>query len=360
MRALVVNADLGGCGFYRLIAPSLALQAQNDEIEIELDPNGEGILCGWTGDFPEGHVSSVQPLDFDVVVFQRPLSRHLAEAIPFIRANGTAVVVELDDDFWHIDPRNVAFESLATPLRNHGWLERACREADLVTVSTPALARVVPSSAIRVLPNYVPEEYLTKEENPEANWDEFRKHGLIVGWTGNPATHPGDLETTGGSIVKATRKEHGLFFGIGSLHSGRILGYEPGESMFCEPVELERYPEVVCGLDIGIVPLKINQFNEAKSWLKGLEYAALRVPFVAAPTGEYSRLNKLGAGLLADSCNDWYQKLRNLMVNDRMRGELTQQAFETAKIMTYTKNAYRWAEAWQQAIDNHARRGVHQ
>ena len=60
------------------------------------------------------------------------------------------------------------------------------------------------------------------------------------------------------------------------------------------------YTSSVAELGVGLVPLLDSAFNRAKSWLKGLEYAALGVPFVASPTPEYVKLAGLGAGLLAD------------------------------------------------------------
>jgi hypothetical protein len=41
------------------------------------------------------------------------------------------------------------------------------------------------------------------------------------------------------------------------------------------------------GIHVGLVPLTRGPFNEAKSYLKGLEYAAAGIPFIATPTEEY-------------------------------------------------------------------------
>ena len=69
-------------------------------------------------------------------------------------------------------------------------------------------------------------------------------------------------------------------------------------------IEQELFHAQVAQLDTGIVPLQRSRFNEAKSNLKGLEYAALGVPFVASPTAEYERLAEskfeAGRGTIAD------------------------------------------------------------
>jgi hypothetical protein len=352
VRVLIVNADLGGCGFYRLLAPAHALQSMEPDIEVALDENGASILCGWA----DGHVISVAPLDYDVVIFQRPLDQHIVEAIPFIQANGSAVVVEFDDDFWNIDRQNVAYLHPTNPsTRSPAHLARACSLADLVTVSTPTLAQETPAARgrVRVLPNYVPESYLTTEVSPGDAWA-LMEGRTIVGWTGNPATHPRDLETVGDAVVRAVRgDESAVFFTIGSQATGRMLGFDAGESAYSPPIQLENYPAVVAGLDIGLVPLRLNAFNESKSWLKGLEYAALGVPFIASPTQQYESLSRLGAGLLAQYPHQWHRHLSALLASRDLREQTRGHGREIAASLTYEKQAHRWASAWEQAVKNH-------
>ena len=65
------------------------------------------------------------------------------------------------------------------------------------------------------------------------------------------------------------------------------------------------------------MPLSRNDFNEAKSCLKGLEYAAAGIPFIATPTGEYRWLAEQGVGRLAETPEEWthhLDELRNIDV----------------------------------------------
>jgi hypothetical protein len=52
-------------------------------------------------------------------------------------------------------------------------------------------------------------------------------------------------------------------------------------------------------MDIGLVPLNDIPFNRAKSFIKGLEYTASGIPFVAQGTGEYELLATDGVGRVA-------------------------------------------------------------
>jgi glycosyltransferase involved in cell wall biosynthesis len=116
---------------------------------------------------------------------------------------------------------------------------------------------------------------------------------------------------------------------------------------------------VMSQFDIGIAPLDDIVFNHAKSWLKGLEYAALGIPFVASDLPEYVRLEKQhGIGVTAPSKSKaWRRRVGDLMSAGEGR-EALGQAYRTivASTLTIERNAWRWPEAWQRAIEERRRR----
>jgi hypothetical protein len=98
-------------------------------------------------------------------------------------------------------------------------------------------------------------------------------------------------------------------------------------------------------IDIGIVPLTTNQFNEAKSNLKGLEYALSGIPFVASDTQEYRDLHDIGIGRIAKSNKDWLKHLKQLIdpeVRQAERERNYKLAVENFNIFIVK---YKWSEA---------------
>ena len=81
-------------------------------------------------------------------------------------------------------------------------------------------------------------------------------------------------------------------------------------------------------IDIGIVPLEKVSFNEAKSGLKGMEYAFTGIPFVATDTEEYKRLVADGAGNLARRNRDWSKELEKLL-DPAVRKEQSDRGYQT-------------------------------
>jgi glycosyltransferase involved in cell wall biosynthesis len=110
----------------------------------------------------------------------------------------------------------------------------------------------------------------------------------------------------------------------------------------------------VADLDVGLVPLADNAFNRAKSWLKGLEMAAVGVPFVATPTEQYRALHAEGMGLLAESPRQWEGLVKRLVRDEGYRAEQAWQGRERAERWTVEANAERWVDAWSAALSTRA------
>lgn len=360
MKINVYPADLGGCGHYRIIWPAEALISQGADVEIIHGadrPERQIQATYWNGDDGSRTLLDVIEPQCDIVVLQRPLTDVLADSIPILQRRGLRVVVEVDDDFESISPRNVSWHAVRPPTaadsaeerikhsrRNYMNLRRSCEQADLVVVTTPTLADVYGHHGrVVVVPNCVPELY---------QWTFAPGHdGVRVGWSGSIDTHPDDLQVTKGAVGRAMRGT-GAHFGV--------IGTGKGVQRMLNLVDvphavgwqaIDKYPEAMADLDVGIVPLELSRFNEAKSWLKGLEFAALGVPFVASPTGPYVDLCARGAGVLAERPKDWERMLRRLLTNADERAELAEAGREAAAKLTIEGNCGRWLEAWGAAVN---------
>jgi glycosyltransferase involved in cell wall biosynthesis len=195
---------------------------------------------------------------------------------------------------------------------------------------------------VAIVPNCIPESWLgiTREANVRP----------LIGWTGVVGTHPGDLESCGDGVAVAVETTGAVFRGVGNDNAANVLGIRNGREVV-DWVPFADYPQMTAQLDVGIVPLAETRFNEAKSWLKGLEYAALGVPFVASPTGPYHALHQEGAGVLAHGPTRWREALITLLANKGAHDELAGQGKEVAKRWTIEANAHRWWEAWTSAAE---------
>lgn len=365
MRIGIYPSDNGGCGHYRMIWPGEAAARLGHDVTV-IEPGGPDSVIrmklqdvgkvespGRHGRVRRQTVSDVlgvEPPPYDVVVLQRPLSRLLALAIPHLQDHGIAVVVEVDDDFTRIDPRNAAWPAVQprlNPLSNYEWLRAAIDAADLVTVTTPALADVYGRGGgdVAILPNYLPPHAYREGRRPATDRP-------VLGWSGSLASHPVDLlEAAAGIRAACLTPECAGFRVVGSGKGvARQLGL-PDSVSFDATGEcpLEEWHAALDAIDVGVVPLKPSRFNEAKSWLKGLEYAARGIPSVASPTGPYRQFAALRGCQVAESPKDWRRRLTRLLADHRYREEAAEEAFAVAWSLRIDAHSQEWVDAWSLA-----------
>lgn len=323
---------------YRMRWPALAMQAAGYSVRVARN-NPAVIMQNNTV------IGMAEDLNADIVVFQRPARIQHPQMFEFLHQEGYKVVIDMDDDLTSIHPMNPAHQSY----NFHGdsgdmhwrFCSQSCEMADIVTVTTPRLLEVYGGDKGVVVPNCIPESYLSVKR-PE---NEF----VTVGWAGHVATHPDDLQITHGAVNQAIALTKGKsrFLALGdekTLDNLAIRRRLPNE--WLKGVKMAEYPEFVAQLDIGIVPLTSSPFNQAKSWLKALEYASLGVVPVVSPTEDNMRMVEAGAAVVAHNPKEWALRIKELIEDDERRQELARRAREFASGWTIEGNTPSWAKAW--------------
>lgn len=346
-KVLMGLADSSGSGFYRMLEPARVAREVGVTVEIKDHIPIDG----------EHHLSELSPrvrdviTDADVIVLQRPLLQAFGDIIRIAHDKGIAVVIELDDDFENVHRDNMAWTSVQpehNPNVNWKILKQHCMMADWVIVSTPALTRYAPHGRVSVLRNRVPASFLDTPRGLHADGP------IRLGWTGTTQTHPNDLQVTGGMVWRALQESDAGFCVIGDGNGANALLGIPPEVAIPHTgwVKREEYvPYMALLLEVGIIPLEITKFNNAKSNLKGLEMASVGIPFVASPTEEYQLLASQGVGFLAKRPGDWLKRLRPLLTDASFREKRGAEAKEVIRRHYLYENAGEmWAAAWRKAI----------
>lgn len=253
MRTIVYPADIYGCGYYRLIHASMHLASEGHDIVIVPPQSNYGL----SGDQDsKGNVVRVNiPNGADVMVFQRVTSPKVANALPLIRAQGVAVVVDMDDDLDRIDQRNPAWWNLhPKTMSGHTSISAAsaCAHATLVTVSTPQLLKRYGSDGI-VLPNCIPDVF----------WSIPRFDSPVFGWGGSMHSHPNDLKVLGNSVARLMRDGH-QFRVIGPPDGVRSELGLPWDPDTTQGLEIQRWAHGLSTLGVGVAPLADTDFNRSK------------------------------------------------------------------------------------------------
>lgn len=356
MRVLAYPADSQGCGTHRILLPAGAVNGLCEPVI------GQAMLMAAQSNQPEApliqqEVAHVRP---DVIVFQRPMAAPTVQLMRQLQRTGYAIVVDIDDDFTCLPESNPAYRGTdpkENPIanRDNHWL--ACSFADHLTVSTPGIASSYGGGdRVSVIRNRVPDHWLNvrmRKDDPAA-----------VIWTAVLAFHQDDLEVTGGEVGIACSRAGAVFRPMGWAQScGPKDAYDAqlaeagnarGNLQSTPWLNLTtmQFPQFIARATVGIVPLADKPFTRSKSCIKGLEYSALGLPFVASPLPEYQWLHEQGAGELAEHPKQWRLSLERLLRDPEWRQERIDAGRETASRLTYSKVGPEWVAAWEKARAN--------
>jgi hypothetical protein len=348
MNVLVSTTGYPGPDYYRLREPARAIEEAGLGVRVTIQ-RGLSTAMGPSSADGVAEVRDVDAQGADVVVLQLPRTPEMVQCIRLLQAQGVAVVVEMDDLLSAIPFGHPSHAALIRKGKARVALQCA-READFVTVSTPALLEeYAPRGRGAVVPNAIPRRIA---ELPPAY--EREPELVTVGWPGSVAGHPYDLQEMGSGLQQALDATRGTsrFMILGGKADARerlALSEDPQEVPWIPDVD--GYVRALGELfDVGVAPLRDDRFNAAKSWLKGLEFAARGVYFVRSPSAEYERL---GLGMRARSPRDWAKWITTGIQDADRRREQAVRARETVLAEHLTEHtAERWVAAWQQAIDN--------
>lgn len=344
MKVYVYPADTYGCGHYRLKWPSTAVGACYPEFDVKIMDEPDGQMGARLA--RDGRVLDViYPEDADIVVLQRCTHSYLSQSVPLLRERGVTVVIDMDDDLRTIHPSNPAFMMLHPKNGSlHTWQNAvySCKYASLVTVSTEALARRYGAHGrVQVIHNGTPESFL-KIEHHDSD---------VIGWGGSAHSHPNDPPVVGSSVARLMAS--GVDFQVvgSGDHVAKLMALDR-QPEATGVVPFEDWPTELTRLGVGIAPLADTAFNQAKSWLKPLEYAAVGVPWVASDRVEYRRLHKLGCGVVVEKPREWERELRRLVESPDLRAEMSGRGRDVAATLTIESRVHEWYDAWVTALKN--------
>ena len=302
-----------GCAWYRMVLPSrqLADLGWDTGVGIPRAHNEKGLgVAHEDGAF----------FGWDVSVFKLIMHETTTEMFRLTQQNGGKVVVDIDDFHFGIHEENIAATKThpnLNPENNRMYYEMGIRQADTVVVSTQFLADFYDRRCrdVQVVRNALDVERFNRVEQPDVP---------TFGWVGATLWRSGDIELLSEWLPDFV-KDHKV-----PVHHAGHIPNDPKH--FAIRAGLKRvstqmmatipdYPSLLTQFHVGLAPLTRNPFNEAKSNLKGLEYAASGIPFIATPTEEYRLLHEAGVGRLADTPDEWRDHAMELLDPDVRRRE---------------------------------------
>ena len=322
---LAHNADIYGCGHYRITQPLEAMIA-------------EGVAQGTSG-MTLLTLSEMGQFRPDSLIIQRryaPAFHNWMERVS--KLHNVFKVFELDDYIINL------------PMKHHGRHVYKQETAKLIRKSLSFFDRFVVSTAplADALRDMHPDIVVMKNRLPSEAWGSLRslrQQGKKprVGWAGG-VSHRGDLEMIFDIVREFSNDVEWVFMGmcpdklrpyVHEIHTG---------------VDLSLYPAALASLnlDLALAPVEDNIFNACKSNLRLLEYGACGVPVICSNVACY-RDDNLPVTRVNNRFIDWRDAIRMHLADQdasaKMGMEL--QAEIRRNWMLTGENLRLWAKAWQ-------------
>ena len=353
IKVLGVMRDDGACMLYRIKQPLMALRDQ-DLADVSIARFGSKV------DFD----SAV--LEADVIHIPRVSCYTMRKLIETVQPLGKKIIIDQDDDIFNVNPLSEWYRDYGVDeveidglkLWENGAennsrcidiekniekreVARECmRMADAVTVTTNELAKVYQpyNDNIHVLPNCI-------------NFNDWiyrsikKDEEITIGWQGGDS-HYQDLMMIKEPLSRVLNKykDKVKFIMCGAKFEGFLKDipnseYYPWVSVYAHPYRMS-----LLNFDIGIIPIKHDEFNKGKSAIKYHEYSALNTATLASNYLPYSGVIKDGLnGYLFQDNKEFEEKLTELIESFSKRQVFANNAYkDTSKNYDSNSESKRW------------------
>jgi hypothetical protein len=346
----------GGCTQVRMVVPAFNLNKIGHQVMVgEIGwKDGEGFIAVKPIErLKAQHRSVIKNYDWcfdklDVVILKLFMHKDAKKYIELARSCGQTVIIDTDDHFEQLPEDNLAFittDPVRSPDNNRQHLISTYSAADGIIASTKFLEQrmLQYNDTVYRVQNYLdPSTFMYRLD--------MAGNKPTIGWVGMMMWRVEDLKHIAGPMKTILEQNDLKFHHSGimldrpkwiaeafNIDESRVTGYTGSRPQY--------YSNIFMPIDIGVVPLTGNQFNEAKSNLKGLEYALSGVPFVASDTQEYRDLADMGVGRIAKSSKDWIKHLKKLIDPDIREEERRNNFKIVAENFNIFVGKYKWSEA---------------
>jgi glycosyltransferase involved in cell wall biosynthesis len=248
------------------------------------------------------HPVMFERTETDVIFSQRQVDdQHIAAIERLRRLTDCRIIMDFDDLLTQVPDYSHHKQRVWQDIDKR--LERLCRSAHRVTVSTEQLADHFRKlhNDVRIIPNALDERHWGKLSCRRRRSDRPR-----VGWAGG-LSHAGDLAVIREVVRELADDVEWVFLGM------CLEDMLPHLTEFHRGVSFADYPAKLASLDLdlALAPLAMNAFNESKSHLKLLEYGILGIPVIATDITPYQ--GDIPVTRLANQPKTWLKAIRDHM-----------------------------------------------
>lgn len=300
--------------------------------------------------FLESEINLLIPFikKINLIILQRcKWSFKLNSFINLVKSYGIKVCYDMDDLLYHskyvpeyIENTGVYDElNIDVHFAVAGRYQQIAKMCDFFLVTTDGLKKHIENDLekkVFVYPNFLNREQEDISNEIIAIKDSKNDSSkFYIGYFSGSNSHARDLGVIEASLLQLMEKYDNIYLyivGYMNLSSELEKLKESGRVIIHPFVSYQELEYLIASVDINVIPLQINQFNECKSELKYFEASIVNTITVACNNSVYSKIIKDGKnGFLANSY-EWYSKLENIYLHyDKMSNIIKQARIDCIK-----------------------------
>ncbi|MDQ1707144.1 MAG: hypothetical protein QOJ88_355 [Pyrinomonadaceae bacterium] len=239
-----------------------------------------------------------------------------------VARRGVPIIYQLDDPLFvpYTSPSN----GYLSYLKFFGKIAEICRLAKVVMVNSTPIREYVSqyNQNIWQVPSLVDtRQYVFRPQSKETKSGE-----VCLGWSGSPTTI-GNIKVIAGALAKLAKRVPHRVHLIGGTEFDL-----PGVQYSAQKWAAETEVDDLRKIQVGMVPLPLNEWNKWKFYMKTAQYMALGIPTVATALGSNPEVVQHGVtGFLANTDDEWVEYLGRLIQDEELRSRMSRAAAQTAQ-----------------------------
>lgn len=258
-----------------------------------------------------------------------------------IARRGKPIIYQLDDPLYvpYVSPSN----GYLSYLKFFGKVAEICRLSRVVIVNSTHHREYVAqyNTNIWQIPSVVDTDHYVYRPEPQNSHTP-----VCIGWSGSPST-VGNVCIVADALRRlAKRVDHRVHLIGGTNFNLPEVRYTA--QGWCAETEVDDLRKI----DVGMVPLPVNEWNKRKFYMKVVQYMALGIPPVCTPLGSNPEVVEHGVtGFLADTSDEWVGYLEQLIRDHTLRRQMSEHAARVARERySLTANAGKIVAAFRSSL----------
>jgi len=282
--------------------------------------------------------------DFRIIIFYRcPWTKEVDLAIELAKKLNKKVFFDVDDlvidkKYTDLNPYVNSLTEEEKSIYDNGvyLMGKTLKLCDGAITTTDILSKE--------LKNYVPKVFINRNVASEdmfklsesALKDKLKMKNsdeIVIGYFSGSITHNSDIEMIIPALTKILEEFKNVkLLLLGELDLPNDLKNFSSKIIKKNYIDWKKLPKLIASVDINLAPITDNIFNAAKSENKWVEAALVKVPTIASNIGTFKQIIRHGeTGLLCSTNKDWYEEMRNLIIDKNLRENIARKAYDICK-----------------------------